>query len=425
MVHGNQPVASARSVDTDNANRDGWRCAPLCGLWLIAILPKSLQLVFFLFWLAIVAVFEIRDASKMRRIDFGLAMLVSMVAVHILSVMLNSYGADTNRVLAACNTVCIWLVSIALFFFYSRGMVRLETAANIAVFNILICVVLAAVASFGDLSFVSLSDERHLNVVDWLNGNQGERFVGFLEYPNLVSLMYFVMFPLSLYSVRSWKSPLLKYGYCILAMYPVFEASSRSGMILAVVALAIALAYLAREKGSSKGRWRNVLMLGGLVVLLVVVINWVSIVDAIDSLLSGRQGSNTTRSLLYLRSIEDVLESSPFIGRGIKFTEYPFGDSIPLGSHSTYIGILYKTGFLGLAMGFLAFLCELKTFMKCPIGLSNKIFALAFLMVFVAFLAIEDVDGSNWSLAVVFIVAGITLGQCAETTPLERVGGVS
>lgn len=422
MVHGNQLVASARSIDTEGVNRDGWRCVPLCGLWLIAIMPKSLQLLFFVFWMAIVFVFEIRDASKMRRIDFGLAMLVSMVAVHILSVVLNSHGADMDRLLAACNTVCIWLVSIALFFFYSRGMVRLKSAANIAVFNILVCVALAALASFGDLSFVFLSDERHLNVIDWLNGNQGERFVGFLEYPNLVSLMYFVMFPLSLYSVRSWKSPLLKYGYCILAMYPVFEASSRSGIMLAMGALIIAVAYLSREKESSKRRWRSMLTLGGLVALMVVAVNWVSIVDAIGSLLSGRQGSNATRSLLYLRSIEDVLESSPLMGRGIKFTEYPFGDAIPLGSHSTYIGILYKTGFLGLAMGILSFLYALKTFMKCPIELSNKIFSLAFLMVFVAFLSIEDVDGSNWSLAVVFIISGITFGHCGAA-PLGRVGG--
>lgn len=414
MPLANQRQILGHLIAKDDKTRDYWRYAPLYGLWLIAILPKSLQLVFFLFWLTVVAIADIRDASKTQRIDFGLAMLMSMIAVHILSIALNSYGADQDRVMAACNTVSIWFISVAIFFFYSRGATSLRIAAHAALFNVLVAVGLAIAASFADLSFTFLSDERRLNVDNWINGDRGERFVGFLEYSNLVSLMYFVMFPLSLYCVRLWKNPILKYGYCILAMYPVFEASSRSGMLLATVELLIAFAYLAHTRAGSRVQLKSMLLLGILLVLLVVV-NWGMIVEAVSSLLASRQGSNVTRSLLYSRSIQDVFDSSPLIGRGIKFVEFPFGDSIPLGSHSTYIGILYKTGILGFTMWFLALMYELAILLRCSVDRNTKVFILAFLSVFIIFLAIEDVDGSNWSLATTFIVAGVAIGHCKRS----------
>lgn len=74
--------------------------------------------------------------------------------------------------------------------------------------------------------------------------------------------------------------------------------------------------------------------------------------NSIHSFILARAGSNHTRIQIYLESIKLAFENSPVWGMGIKHISET---GYPLGSHSTYIGVFYKTGVTGT----LLFVCIL------------------------------------------------------------------
>ena len=146
------------------------------------------------------------------------------------------------------------------------------------------------------------------------------------------------------------------------------------------------------------------MILGVLVVFLLMFSGYLS--GGYGYLVELRGDSTTTRLHLYVQSIALMLENSPIWGLGQK----PIlpGQSIPIGSHSTYIGYFVKNGFVGLVMqlffvvGFL-YLC-FDSFVQS----SGKYMYQNILMAIILFaFAFEDIDAFELNA----FLFGLALGQ--------------
>lgn len=384
--------------------------APLYLMWPIALLPKALQLVAYALFALVLVTRLGREVLYSYRIGSGAAALLALVGVQAIAVVLNAPESSADRVMAAANTMAIWLISILFLVVYSHQGCSLEVAARAATLNILVCVALALVASRTDASYTLMGDTRRLNLVNWFGGSEGLRFAGFLDYSNLVTLTCFAMLPLSLLRVRRWKGLVPQCAYCLAATYPVVAASSRSGMLLSVALLLISFAFVASGERPrlSVG---SLVVLGAVLAVPVLVGSWDRVMTGALGILGGRSGSDATRRELYAASVEDVLVASPLVGRGIKLVDGRFGEAIPLGSHSTYIGILYKTGLLGCLLALGALVGLVREFVGGCLDRRNELFALSFAAVLLVFLAVEDIDGANWAIATVSIEVGMVMGR--------------
>ena len=93
-----------------------------------------------------------------------------------------------------------------------------------------------------------------------------------------------------------------------------------------------------------------------------------------------------------------TLDNSPVFGMGIK--DLIDSGSIPYGSHSTYVGLFYRTGFLGIVL----FAAVLFACFGEIVKLGNlRLIDLLWVFSALLFVAFEDVDGVNWVLPVLFV----------------------
>jgi putative inorganic carbon (hco3(-)) transporter len=94
------------------------------------------------------------------------------------------------------------------------------------------------------------------------------------------------------------------------------------------------------------------------IIILVIIISSLFLIIYFNGFISARPGSLETREIIYKKTIESWLEKPVFgwgVTRNIKdaFPEFEVRKNIPpLGTHSTYLGILYKQGAVGLLVFF-------------------------------------------------------------------------
>lgn len=121
-----------------------------------------------------------------------------------------------------------------------------------------------------------------------------------------------------------------------------------------------------------------------------------------------RVGSNSTRQIIYVETIH-AWKQHKFIGSGIK----AIGSlGYPLGSHSSYLGFLYKTGIVGFICVIIGFGVKCRKLVIHLKGLdtfcATCIMAVLSLLIFFIF---EDIDGSNWLVCVWMAMLGIISNQ--------------
>ena len=140
-----------------------------------------------------------------------------------------------------------------------------------------------------------------------------------------------------------------------------------------------------------------------LLVIIAAVIKLDDVMALANAIFNVRPGSNFDRMRIYTETVNRISETSWIIGAGIK--EMNSAGVYPLGSHCTYLGILYKSGILGG----ICFVIGLAMTIKETLAKSLKhksLFNLLFLSMLALLLVlclIEDIDGSDWLLVMAFI----------------------
>tara|TARA_X000000950_G_scaffold41103_1_gene44826 strand:+ start:15686 stop:16963 length:1278 start_codon:yes stop_codon:yes gene_type:complete len=173
------------------------------------------------------------------------------------------------------------------------------------------------------------------------------RSKGLMLYPNFLGGLIIVTYPMKIfYFMKSLKFnkffSLIIFTFLITDIFTIVNTLSRSAWGAALGAVLILFFLLDLNKNIRTG-------LIFTVVIIAIIGLSTNLIEIINLRFYDRTHSNYTRFLNYALIFESVF-SDPFIflfGKGTQ-TDHPLL-SIPLGSHSTFFGILYKFGILGLS----------------------------------------------------------------------------
>lgn len=371
-------------------------------LWVFLLFPKEVQLIAFS-GVVYILLIKIKKFNT-GKIDLVFLTFSLFICIYISSIVMNIYfyDHDRSRVLATINTVAIWIVGLLYYYCYSKLNFEKNKIQYYSFINLAILFIMSFVYTFSsdNLAFFG----RNLVSVDWINGLQDTRLMAFMEYSNLIIFFYLLQLPSAYNYVKRKYGKLLSVFFLWLSCLPAYLSGSRSG-ILIVFALTLFISIY----DNMKRRSFYVLAIGLVVVTIIILYPSIDYISSLyTSILDARSGSTGARSDLYEESIQKTLTLSPIFGMGIKDM---FRGVIPFGSHSTYIGVFYRTGFLGL----LVFMTAIgRTFFQI-IKIRNVGFIIPLYFVgLLVFMALEDIDGVNWLLVLFF--ASIAIYQNKKTS---------
>ena len=377
------------------------------------ILDKAVQAAISLVILILIAVIDRRI-----HIDRTVYPVLCYVAIHLFSIGYNTFFAgespDTTRVIAALNTALVWI--LGSFIFSSVVHMKLDHWTILKIMRflyamIILISILSLVLRYTGTELVI--NGRNLNNIYSDNGTEVRSFC-WMEYANLIPFLLLCLVPYVYISIQENK-PLIRIFAVAISLLPVLLSRSRLGIVLLFVLIGcITIKEMWRHK-----RLKVLLLIITAVTVLYILINWGTVTNKvgsmIDSFLNGRGTSNTTRKTLYTLSWERIKSTSLLFGVGIKYiTSLP---NIPLGSHSTYLGAIYKAGIAGAAFLFFFFGRITCVFYEMTRGKKIcKFFLLSFLAL-LGLMIMEDLDGANWMHFFFFIHLGIVmnLGKAGES----------
>lgn len=375
----------------------------LSSIFVISLFPKSIQMI--LIFIALVGLLYLRKKISIskRIIPFIIVGIIHFISI-LVSCIIHSH--DYSRIFAACNTALIWILGGLYYSIIEKEDVDFKKINRICFINILILtflgIVMIVVEKIPAINDISLWG-RNLMGEDWVNGQKSMRLLAFMEYANLVSMFYFLIFPFAYDYVLQSKHRGFIIFFSLLSFIPVYLSGSRISKLLLIVLLYfILINFLSNSK-----KRKNILIVFSIgISILILIIFGSQIFGKISQLLNSREGSTTTRLNIYLESINITFKQSPIIGCGIK--DY-IGD-YPLGSHSTYIGFFYKTGFLGFIFAIMGIFGFFKKIIKSNLCYIYKIC----FMLFLVMCCVEDIDGANWLGILFFIIMGFYMQKIKE-----------
>lgn len=379
--------------------------------WIIAIVPKTVQFVIILICTLLYKNQKYHFSKEIYPIILGVAIQVLAVIMQVV------HGAtDIKRIEAAANTIMMWIFASVAFSECKRKEYTCQDIEKVKRFVIIDWIILIILYIFSIVSnktsIYFLGMNLALKRTDYLEGGSGARFCALMETPLASShmficniILYFFLNSLKKTEPRN-KDRLFDLVICC-AFIATCAAHSRIGMLIGGLCLiAYLICGLNKFKLSSRSRKTIIacIVFCGIVASFMLSKN---IVDSLLKLFNGRSGSNEARFVVYRLSIQKVLTESPIIGIGVKYLVDGF---IPYGSHSTYIGLFYKTGFVGVlafGCGFVKIIKNIWNNIKYIVSGLNLYCLFLMAVSYFFFLVFADIDGINWVIIMVFSTWGI------------------
>lgn len=377
-------------------------------LWVLILIPKVAQLGVLLLLLFFIL---IKSKGKIT-INFAFGFIFIYFIIHLLSILINSPGEETSRIFAALNTCIIWFIAILLYSRYKTMQLDFNRITKYLAVNMYIMIALAFI-----MLILKYTGSESLKVMgriifglDWINETQTIRFYGFMEYSNLVVMFYFLIFPFVYIYFKERHTKRFTIVFVILSALPVILTNSRMGLVLVAFNTIVCIFYTINSKYLA-----IFFVLFLLCLVIIFEMKYSILYQLVNKILNARVGSNTMRSLIYRESIQKALNDSIFYGSGIKSSFYGY----PLGSHSTYIGLFYKAGILGLIFGLSGLIKIVISALKKWRRKKYFIIVLSSIIGVFGLLIFEDLDGANWCLALFFVLFGVLENDMCYTQFLK------
>lgn len=404
-------------------------------LWLIVVLPKEAQ---FVVLLGLGGYLYYRAERKVSLIDDISKFVLLYVIISLVSILVNSFHVSSiGRIAAALNTALIWAIGVFFYRYYKTKAIDWNKCGRYLFINLSILVglnILMRILVILGVTHPSIAG-LELYIDDWLNGIHTYRLQAFLEYSNLISMMFFLSFPLAYQYLKKMTKIMWQQVLVVTVFFlPVYNSNSRQGIVLGAV-MVLWIIYENFEKESQevsriikstyerlkniyeKNKRQGAIVAGtvAVIVLLVVIFNIPKAWDFVMDFVNGRSDSSNTRFLIYRTSILKAIDDNFLIGSGIKVMmgEYP------LGSHSSYIGFFYKTGLLGLVSIMIAMFNMIKAILLKHFN-KNMIILLGVGAIFLA-MALEDIDGADWLLVLFMAINGIYLCEHEREPDIDEL----
>ena len=392
--------------------------------WIFGIIPKGFQLVLF----TILAGFIIIKNGYYIRLKPTKAMffLLTGICIQVIAIVwqLIVHEVDVSRTLASINTVSIWLVGVFFYQYFYTISINKEYLINIykiVLFNLLILTLIYIFSLiYKDTSLFILNYSLPLRHKDYMIGGGGYRFSGLLETQLAVSHMFLIFLPLLTLPPNNKKLKKITLVVASFALITVLASHSRMGIISAIccyLAFFWIIVFTDRFKKYDRMIILFSLIMGGIIVMLV---KWTTLVKIASNFIYSRAGSNSARTYIYRESIKKVLSENPLFGIGIKyFIGFSWAD-IPYGSHSTYIGLLYKAGIIGCIIYIIGFFFLLRRIWYINKDLTIGYPLMIMILSYFLFLAFADIDGINWVCIYAFATFGILSNNAYRKCQLSR-----
>lgn len=359
------------------------------------------------FWPITAALFS---ALAVRRRWGAIPTAASAVGIAIfLSILLGlaAYPDQANRVPGALANVSVWIAlgaALAVFSAVTDTSMHRKFFCSIVGIStvqgalVILSVIIAPTKLPLPLSLIPVGSlgsgaaalaQNRLYELDWL-GSAQYRTAGIMGQPTWAGAFAFasIIIAAMLYrdASRSFKTYLWLAGSVNTVV--VILSLSRSVWIIgsAVVLLAMLLSLHAKQ---SQTFWplltASFLSLAGVLILFSS-----QIMEALTELNDQRAGSSGSRVEIYQETwglIEAV--PIPMFGYGIKPQDEGLVASI--GTHSTYLGLLFRAGIVGLA----AFAVLVMLILRRSSRLDSPHLRIALLLFVIGWLALEDLDGGH------------------------------
>lgn len=375
-------------------------------LWLIILLPKTVQTF-------ILLILFLKKRFSFDVVSLG---LLCYPLTYIISIIINT--KDFNKMwFAGLNAALLWVIGLFAYNFYRKIDIDYLKVSKYALYNNVILMIISFMGILKQnlTSFpISSIMGRALVTTDWQKEGESFRLVALLEYPTLILALYLILFALSWFYVKNKFSKFKVIIYMLLSAFPPIFSGARLAIFFVVLMVVYGLLDLYAIKISSVKIFFIILL-----TVVIGVLNIERIEVLFNHIISQREGSSNTRFLLYETSILKTVEDNLFLGKGIKI---PFDayELITLGSHSTYVGIFYKTGMIGSILFLFALMMLIFKLVKSIILTKLHIHSIA-LVCLLAFLIFEDLDGVSWLICLVFSYFGVLVNLKAnERKPLNE-----
>ena len=384
-------------------------------LWIIVLLPKTVQ---FAVYLSVLLLLLFKNKVSLNN---SVILLICGCFIQMLAILWQFIVNDPAmvRIAAAVNTLLIWVVSILLYSVacnINKDRKTIQKAAKYARINLMILFLLYCFSLVYTRNTIRiLGDTFYLKRMDYLASGITTRFCGLLETVIGPSHMFFVSAPMLMLD-NDTKEKALRNGVVLFLAYIAIVAThSRIGLVSCGLFVAYyALDYISRYFTSSQKAVLGFALAVTAAFLFLKYRHYIAF--EFNSLFNARGGSNSARFGIYRNSLRKMWQESPIIGIGIK---YMLG-SFPYGSHSTYVGLLYKAGFLGATFYFSGLIGMVKRMMN---SIKGNGWETAFLMAIICYAVLmifSDIDGSDWSIASLFLVYGIVTKRKERTECLKE-----
>lgn len=370
-------------------------------LWLFVTLPKPVQFAIFC---AIGGVIIYKNRFRIY-FNWASGLMLVLFVVHISAILHNVIFIEgpTDRIVPALNNAFIWPISAIFYSIYKkRENIDIDYIGKCCCFNLLILFLEALITIY--LYYIKHIPSFYifgstLYETTYLQGVPETKFIGLNDFSNMNLFYIMLMMSFAMRFIRQQKM-FFQILMLFVSSIEVFLIHSRSGMVLFTISVAFAYMDLIPKK-YDKLLWCLIFVCGS----LFVMIAFNEIQELIlNKILYGNESSTSFRILLLTTSIDETWNTSPVIGMGLKRYLY---EGYPLGSHSSYVGFFYKTGFVGLVIGISIFwVTNINWYKKIKFNHDIKTILL-FLISFVILFAIEDVDGTNWSSILYFTTLAI------------------
>lgn len=305
---------------------------------------------------------------------------------------------DFLRFLSSLNTILTWVAPALIIFNNSYKVVIFKNRiAKCAVVNLLFIFFLSL---FGIL-LMRLNTNitilgRSLFMDDFINGETTHRLSLFFEYASLITFFIFINLGfLFLFS----KNEKVNFFMLLISFVPIFFSNSRICLMAYIVIVLFYIFNFFIKRFPNLTKMLIVLIL--IFSIFYCLISFDSIQQIINDLLNLRSGSNTLRFKVYYDSLKLTYETNLLFGCGVKIS---YTDAVPYGSHSTFIGMIYKTGIIGFAL-FLILLFYV--FVK--IEKKKDLLGIGMFISFCLIMIFEDIDGKNWQMFYLFLLLFFTL----------------
>ena len=368
--------------------------------------------------------------------------LLAFILVYGLSFLLNSKNMPMVRALASLNNLSFWVMGFCLIFAVYNAFPGQDGRPLLRAFRVFGLMsgifVIFSLSSWvlshkywkGESLLLMLAPQKTVTAIrssgatllqssmtlrlvrkDKLFGHEFPRPNGFDIYSNSLGVVMIYLLMMTLAYDRILKK---KGG---LAIFLVLEGLafllSLSRIAMLAFPAAVVLVILCREKIPP------LKIVGALAAALLIAFVIVSPQKMIRAASEFRKDSTTSRGELYKITLSEAIKK-PVLGYGFK----PLVEDspLPIGSHSTYIGVLYRTGFLGLLIFGAFWLAVLRTWWRQrPRLAANEILRHLWTFGGVALLAgliwmfAEDLDAQPIASFLYFIIIGLIIS-------LEKAG---